>query len=86
MDEDVTGIADGYELLGTVSATTTTTNHTFEIETFNDNKISRVVYLEKPDGTYYPLSMFPAEEARLSDFKWLEQWRPLRWEDVFVWK
>ena len=51
-----------------------------------ENKISRVVYTSQPDGTYYPLSMFPAEEARLSDFKWLEQWRPLRWEDIFFWK
>lgn len=50
------------------------------------NKISKVVYTSKPDGTFYPLFMFPAEEARLSDFKWLENWRPLRWEDVFVWK
>jgi len=52
----------------------------------NENKISRVVYTSKPDGTYYPLSMFPAEEARLSDFKWLEEWRPLTWEDIFIWK
>jgi hypothetical protein len=51
-----------------------------------DNKISRVVYLSQPDGTYYPLSMFPPEESRLSDFKWLDQWRPRRWEDVFSWK
>ena len=51
-----------------------------------DNKISRVVYLSQPDGTYYPLDMFPADEARLSDFKWLERWRPLKWEDVFIWK
>jgi lipopolysaccharide export system protein LptA len=51
-----------------------------------DNQISKVVYTSKPDGTYYPLAMFPAEETRLSDFKWLEEWRPLRWEDVFIWK
>ncbi len=51
-----------------------------------ENKISRVVYTSQPDGTYYPLSMFPDEEARLSDFKWLEQWRPLTWEDIFIWK
>ena len=51
-----------------------------------ENKISRVVYTEKPEGTYYPLSMFPAEEALLSDFKWLEEWRPLQWEDIFIWK
>ena len=52
----------------------------------NDNQISRVVYTTKPVGTYYPLEKFPAEEALLSDFKWLEKWRPLRWEDVFIWK
>ena len=51
-----------------------------------ENKISRVVYTSQPEGTYYPLDMFPAEEARLNDFKWLEQWRPLRWEDIFTWK
>ena len=51
-----------------------------------ENRISRVVYTSKPDGTYYPLSMFPAEEALLSDFKWLEEWRPLKWQDIFIWK
>ncbi len=51
-----------------------------------DNQISKVVYTEKPDGTYYPLSMFPDAESRLSDFKWLDQWRPRSWEDVFFWK
>ncbi len=51
-----------------------------------ENKISSVVYISKPDGTYYPLSLFPAEERRLSDFKWLEAWRPLSWEDIFIWK
>jgi len=51
-----------------------------------DNQISRVVYTSQPDGIYYPLSMFPDEESRLSDFKWLDQWRPRSWEDVFFWK
>jgi len=51
-----------------------------------DNQISKVSYLTKPDGTYYPLSMFPGEESRLPDFKWLEEWRPLIWQDIFIWK
>ena len=51
-----------------------------------DNKISRVVYTTKPDGTYYPLPLFPPEERRLNDFKWLADWRPLKWTDVFTWK
>lgn len=51
-----------------------------------NNQISRINYMTKPDGTYYPLDMFPAEEARLSDFKWVEEWRPVSYEDVFRWK
>lgn len=51
-----------------------------------DNKISKVVYTSQPDGTYYPLSMFPETESLLPDFKWLDQWRPRSWEDVFIWK
>jgi lipopolysaccharide export system protein LptA len=51
-----------------------------------DNKIVRVNYMKKPDGTYYPLELLPQEEALLADFKWVEQWRPLNYMDVFRWK
>ena len=51
-----------------------------------DNKISKVSYKTQPDGTYYPLELFPAGEARLSDFKWVEEWRPRSYLDVFRWK
>lgn len=51
-----------------------------------DNKISRVNYTTKPEGIYYPLDLFPGEEATLSDFKWVEQWRPRTYMDVFRWK
>jgi len=51
-----------------------------------DNKIARVNYIKKPDGTYYPLELFPKDEAFLSDFKWVEQWRPLTYTDVYKWK
>jgi hypothetical protein len=51
-----------------------------------DNKISRVNYTTKPDGTYYPLAQFPNAESRLADFKWVGEWRPNSWRDVFIWK
>lgn len=51
-----------------------------------DNKISKVTYLTKPDGTYFPLDQFPSGEALLSDFSWSEQWRPRSWREVFIWK
>ncbi len=51
-----------------------------------DNQITKVNYMTKPDGTYYPLDQFPVSESQLNDFKWVEQWRPLTWQDVFNWK
>lgn len=51
-----------------------------------DNQISRVSYMTKPDGTYYPLELLPPEEALLSGFKWVEEWRPRDYLDVFRWK
>lgn len=51
-----------------------------------DNKIKRVNYTTKPEGTYYPLDLFQSSESKLADFKWVEQWRPRSWRDVFVWK
>jgi lipopolysaccharide export system protein LptA len=52
----------------------------------NNNKISRVNYTTQPDGTYFPLAQFPDSESRLADFKWVGEWRPLSWRDVFIWK
>lgn len=51
-----------------------------------DNQISKVSYKTKPDGTYFPLELFPDEEKILSDFKWVEEWRPRDYLDVFRWK
>jgi lipopolysaccharide export system protein LptA len=51
-----------------------------------NNKISKVSYMTKPDGTYYPLELFPSGEALLSDFKWVNDRRPRDYLDVFRWK
>lgn len=51
-----------------------------------DNQVSRVNYIGSPTGTYYPIDLFPADEELLSDFKWYEEWRPLKSSDVFFWK
>jgi hypothetical protein len=51
-----------------------------------NNQISRVNYKTQPDGTYYPLELFPAGEALLKDFRWVEEWRPVSYLDVFRWK
>jgi len=51
-----------------------------------DNKVQKVNYMTQPDGTYYPLKLLPPEEAKLQDFRWVEQWRPMDYMDVFRWK
>lgn len=52
----------------------------------NDNAISRVNYMTKPKGIYYPLEKFPAGESKLPDFRWAASWRPLSPMDIFRWK
>lgn len=51
-----------------------------------DNRVQKINYITQPDGTYYPLRLLPAEEAKLQDFRWVEQWRPMDYLDVFRWK
>jgi len=51
-----------------------------------DNRVSRVNYVEKPTGIFYPLNLFPVSEALLPDFKWLESFRPVNSQDVFRWE
>ncbi len=51
-----------------------------------DNKVRRVNYKAKPDGTFYPLLLYPETEAFLPDFQWLDKWRPTDSRDVFRWE
>jgi hypothetical protein len=51
-----------------------------------NNNIKKIVMLTKPNATLYPLSQAPLEELKLKGFKWLEQYRPLKRNDVFIWE
>ncbi|MDF1570249.1 MAG: OstA-like protein [Bacteroidales bacterium] len=51
-----------------------------------DNKVKKVNYLVQPSGQYYPLDMFPENQRKLDGFSWNEEWRPLRFSDVYIWK
>lgn len=50
-----------------------------------ERKVYRMKYLTKPKATLYPLGQIPMEETILSDFKWLEKYRPLNKMDIFEW-
>lgn len=51
-----------------------------------DNKVSKVNYLVKPTGIYYPLDLFPSSMRYLDGFSWNEEWRPKSKTDIFRWK
>lgn len=48
-----------------------------------DNRVQRIVFLTKPDGTFYPLFKFPKEERFYKGFNWEGERRPVSHEDIF---
>lgn len=53
---------------------------------FLDNKVQKIIYLTTPNGTYYPLEKFPPTESKLEEFKWYDEYRPEKKEDIFIWR
>ena len=51
-----------------------------------ETKISRINFLTQPEAIYYPIELLSPNDAILSDFVWMEEYRPLKMEDVFKWK
>ncbi|MFA8436544.1 MAG: OstA-like protein [Marinifilaceae bacterium] len=51
----------------------------------NDNKIDKIIFIKKPDGNMYPLGELPPKQRFLKDFRWLENYRPKKKEDIFIW-
>ena len=50
-----------------------------------ENKLKSITYLEQPSGTVYPEKDFSAYDAQLKGFKWIEERRPRKKEDIFTW-
>lgn len=51
----------------------------------DSSKVEKIVFLNKPKGTMYPLDQVKLEEINLKGFTWLEHLRPLQPNDVFIW-
>ncbi|NEN24346.1 LPS export ABC transporter periplasmic protein LptC [Cryomorpha ignava] len=49
-----------------------------------NNKVQRIVFLNKPDGVFYPLEKFPRDEYFYDGFSWQEYRRPLKRSDIFL--
>ncbi len=50
----------------------------------NDNKISRIKYIEQISEVMYPAKNVPADVRRLENFEWKEELRPKDKSDVFT--
>ncbi|MGC9341285.1 MAG: OstA-like protein, partial [Bacteroidales bacterium] len=53
---------------------------------FSDNKIQKIVFQPKTDGTFFPLEKFGTNSSKLEGFKWLSNYRPINKNDVFRWE
>lgn len=49
-----------------------------------NNAVDRINMIKQPAGTLFPLDEL--EETKLKDFRWLEDLRPKKMEDIFTWK
>jgi lipopolysaccharide export system protein LptA len=72
---------DGNEVIGMNKAESTNI-----IIYLKEKKITRIVWLVKPTGVLTPVAKISPQEMMLKGFKWLDEYRPLRKEDIFVWR
>ena len=49
---------------------------------FHDKKISRIVFIQKPEAVFTPLKMLTPEQFQLKDFKWQIDRKPKSREDL----
>jgi lipopolysaccharide export system protein LptA len=49
------------------------------------NQFKSITYIEKPDEHLYPEKDLPLNERKLKNFKWVENRRPKKKMDIFVW-
>jgi len=51
----------------------------------DSNSIRGFTYIDKPDGAIHTLGELSDEDLILRDFKWIDDRRPKKKEDIFVW-
>jgi lipopolysaccharide export system protein LptA len=51
-----------------------------------EKKVKRIVWLVKPSGSLVPTEKVDPRDMVLKGFKWLNEFRPLTREDIFVWR
>lgn len=52
----------------------------------DSSKVRRITFITKPDATLYPVNELSGKELRLRGFKWLNAHRPIKKEEIFIWR
>lgn len=71
---------DEYGIMGTNKSTSD--NLTILLK---DNKINRLIYRSKYNGSMYPVGDLQPSELKVNGFEWNDKYRPLQALDVFLW-
>ena len=53
---------------------------------FKKNKMDNIVFYVNPTGTMYPPDKLSPAERVYKNFKWMIEYRPEKWQDVYFWK
>ena len=56
------------------------------MKVFFEDKKMRYIWMNKNDGTVYPITQIPTGKDKLPSFVWFDYIRPLNKEDIFVWR
>ncbi len=51
-----------------------------------DRKFDRILFVNQPDATFYPIEKLPEETRFFQHFTWYGEYRPLKKEDIFSWR
>lgn len=50
------------------------------------NQMDKITFVTRPDATLFPLDKVDVKELKLKDFTWRPYLRPIKWDDIFVWR
>ncbi len=53
---------------------------------FVNNEMENLIFYVKPTGTMYPPKDLSDAERKYKNFKWMIEYRPEKWQDVYIWK
>ncbi len=51
-----------------------------------DNEVQRIIYRNQPKSTMYPIGDLRPKEMVMKEFIWLDDQRPKKPEDIFIWE